>query len=271
MSRNHGQEERRISLVMPCYNEEACIAQTASALCDAFRREGVQLDLVLVDNGSTDRTGEIIDGLIADGLPVRKLRVAKNRGYSDGVLRGLEVCDSAPLVGHLCADGQVSAEDVVLAYRLMEGREDRILAKVRRRFRRDSWRRKIVSIIYNAMMQGVFGWLGAIDLNGTPKIYSRKNLDRMKLRSRDWFLDPEIMIKAKTLRLRVIEIDVEGHARRGGKSNVGVKTMVEFLFNIIRYRFRELRRWRREIEPERAGLRQGLDGAPGREAADWDR
>lgn len=51
--------------------------------------------------------------------------------------------------------------------------------------------------------------------------------------SNDWFLDPEIMIKAKYLRLRTIEVDVEGQARQGGMSKVSVFTCVEFLKNII--------------------------------------
>ena len=50
-----------VSLVMPCYNEEAAIGKTAPELIRTFERNGVSLQLVLVDNGSRDRTGEIVD------------------------------------------------------------------------------------------------------------------------------------------------------------------------------------------------------------------
>lgn len=243
----------QLSLVLPCYNEEVCLGETAPALIGAFQEEGIRLELVLVDNGSRDRTGEIIDGFVARGLPVVKVHVPVNRGYGQGIVQGLLAC-GAPLVGYLCADGQVAPEDVVRTYRLMEGREERVLAKVRRRFRQDSWKRKIVSVSYNALMLAAFGWLGAIDVNGSPKIFSRRHLERMRLVSDDWFLDPEIIIKARELGLRTIEIDVEGYARHGGTSNVRRQTMLEFLRNIWRYRFGgALAGWRREVQRERQG------------------
>lgn len=249
-----------LSLVMPCYQEEESIGETAPALIRAFEEAGIALDLVMVDNGSTDRTGAIIDELVERGLPVRKVRVEVNRGYSNGIQRGYEVCTAAPVIGHVCADGQVSPEDVVRCFRLMEGREERIIAKVRRRFRQDDWRRKVISFVYNLGLQGLFGWLGAIDLNGTPKMYSRRNLGRMDLRSRDWFLDPEIIIKAKVLGLRVIEIDVEGYARHGGTSHFRAQTLAEFGKNVLRYRFGgELREFRRRVAAERAARQRALE------------
>lgn len=242
-----------LSLVMPCYQEEDSIGETGPHLVRAFEQAGIDLDLVMVDNGSTDRTGQIIDELVASGLPIRKVRVDVNQGYANGIRRGFAVCTAAPVVGHVCADGQVSAEDVVRTYRLMAGREERIVAKARRRFRQDDWRRKVISFIYNVGIHGIYGWLGAIDINGTPKIYSRRNLERMGISSRDWFLDPEIMIKAKVLGLRVIEIDVEGRARHGGRSHFRVRTLLEFARNVLQYRFgREFRDFRRRIRAERA-------------------
>lgn len=245
-----------LSLVMPCYNEEESLRKTVPVLVQCFRKERVDLQLVLVDNGSTDSTGKIIDELIQVGLPITKVTVRVNQGYGYGILQGLEYC-RAPLVGYLHADGQVAAEDVVLIYRLMFGREGRVLAKVRRRFRKDSWRRKIVSVCYNGMMIILFGWLGAVDINGSPKILSRENLDAMKLSSGDWFLDPEIIIKAKHLGLRVIETDVEGYMRQGGVSNVRFRTCLEFLKNILVYRFgKHLKTWHNSPEAVKAKERQ---------------
>lgn len=240
-----------VSLVLPCYNEEACIGETAPAVVDAFAEEGIRLELVLVDNGSHDRTGEIIDELMAEGLPITKVTITENRGYGNGIRAGLDVC-SAPIIGFMCADGQVAPIDVVRSYKLMEGRGERVLCKVRRRFRQDSWKRKIVSVIYNGLMLIAYGGLGAIDINGSPKFFSRKHYQRMWLSSDDWFLDPEIMIKTKEVGLRVIEIDVEGYARNGGASNVKRNTIVEFLRNIWSYRFGSaIKPWRTQLAAEK--------------------
>jgi glycosyltransferase involved in cell wall biosynthesis len=259
-----GREEwtPELSLVMPCYNEEACLGTTAPGLIQAFLDDNVDLELVLVDNGSRDRTGQIIDELMDAGLPVSKVRIAINRGYGHGIVRGLEAC-RAPVIGYLCADGQVAPSDVVRTYRLMAHREERVLAKVRRRFRQDSLKRKIVSIIYNGMMLGLFGWLGAIDVNGSPKLFSRRAFQAMRLRSDDWFLDPELILKANRLGLRVIEIDVEGYARHSGVSHVKRQTIVEFLKNIWYYRTSgHLRRWLAETADFRA--ERGKDRIPER-------
>jgi len=236
-----------ISLVMPCYNEESAIKTTVPELISVFNKDGINIELVLVDNGSTDKTEEIIDEFVAKGDPVKKIKLEKNQGYGGGILKGLRAC-TAPIVGYICADGQVSAEDTLMTYRLIRGREDRTLTKVRRRFRQDSWKRKIVSIIYNILMQIMYGWLGAIDINGSPKIFSRKILGIMDLVSTDWFLDPEIIIKAKYLNIRVIEVDVEGLLRRGGASNVTIGTCWEFLRNIACYRIGgALSQWKAKI------------------------
>jgi dolichol-phosphate mannosyltransferase len=234
-----------VSLVMPCYNEADCLRQTAGEILSAFAQAQIPLQLVLVDNGSRDGTGAIIDELVAEGQPVTKVLVPVNQGYGHGVLEGLRRCE-APLVGLLCADGQVAAEEAVTTYRQARAASQPTLTKVRRRFRQDSWRRKLVSVIYNFGMQISFGWLGSIDLNGSPKVMPRGVYEAMELKSKDWFLYPEIMIKAKYLGVRVFEHDAEGLSRRGGKSNVRVTTILNFLANIARYRFGgELREWKK--------------------------
>ena len=252
-----------LSLVMPCYNEEACLRATAGELLDAFEKAGVPLELVLVDNGSRDATGDIIDELIAQGRPVVKVRLAENLGYGNGVLEGLQAC-RAPFIGYLCADGQVAAAEAVRTYQQARDATSPVLAKVRRRFRQDSWRRKLVSILYNFGMQFVFGWLGSIDLNASPKVFPKQALAPLALESRDWFLDPELMIKAKQLGLKIHERDVEGLPRAGGKSNVRYSTCLQFMKNILRYRFGSRHRaWKRAVRKlERSGVRPAAAASP---------
>lgn len=224
-----------VSLAIPCYNEEECLEATLRDLLRAFAARNIAAELVPVDNGSTDGTGAILDRMMAEGLPIRKVHVAVNQGYGHGALEGLRAC-SAPLVGILCADGEVSPEDVVrLCESLLEARQPS-LAKVRRRYRKDGILRKVQSTVYNVMMSVIFGALHSLDVNGNPKIFPRAAFQKMALRSKDWFLDAEIMIKARWLGLQVIECDVQGKHRQGGKSHVKWHTCLEFVRNIFRYR-----------------------------------
>jgi glycosyltransferase involved in cell wall biosynthesis len=225
-----------LSLVVPCYNEEDVLRNTVRRLAHAFDAAGVRLELVLVDNGSTDGTGRVIDELIAEGLPIIKQAVAVNVGYGNGILRGLPSCRAA-LVGFICADGQVEANDVVRLYDIAARATSPKLVKVRRRFRMDGALRKVVSTIYNFSTTALFGGLGSIDINGNPKILPRDYLERMELESTDWFLDAEVMIKARRLGLAVLEINVLAQMREGGKSHVRPSTCREFVANLLAYRF----------------------------------
>jgi len=236
-----------LSLVVPCYNEEGCLESTVPPLVQAFSDAGVSLQIVLVDNGSTDRTSEVIDRLVAQGMPVTKAVVPVNRGQGLGFLTGFAVCRGR-YVGYICADGQVASEDVVTTYRALRSASVPSLAKVRRLYRPDSWVRKVVSICYNAMMQVVFVGMPCLDVNGNPKIMPADILRLMELKSEDWFLEAEVMLKARHLRLPVIEINARGRPREAGYSHVRFTTILEFIGNIISYRFGgPWRDWHRRV------------------------
>lgn len=225
-----------LSIVIPCYNEEDCLRETIPPLARAFDDAGVALELVLVDNGSKDRTGELIDELAAEGLPIRKATVPVNRGQGLGFLTGFEIV-TGRYAANFCADGQVDPKDVLAVYRAAAGAGRPTLAKARRRYRNDNWVRKVISIVYNGMMQVLFLGLPSIDVNGNPKVLPTGVLRQMELRSTDWFVEAEIMLKARHLQMPTIEIDVFGLAREGGTSHVRFDAVVEFLRNIARYRF----------------------------------
>jgi glycosyltransferase involved in cell wall biosynthesis len=225
-----------LSLVLPCYNEQDVLATTVHGLAKEFEHADVDVELILVDNGSLDRSGEIIDELVAEGLPVVKETVAVNRGYGYGVLRGLERAQGR-FVGFICADGQVEPRDTVTVYDIASRARTPTLVKVRRHFRMDGLSRKVASIAYNGLATTLFGGgIRTLDINGNPKIWPREWLGAMRLGSRDWFLDSEVMIKAKRLGLNIIELNVMARMREGGRSNVRPTTCVQLLARLIRYR-----------------------------------
>ena len=226
-----------LSLVIPCFNESAVVRNTAARIAEDFRRAGVDLELILVDNGSQDDTGEIIRTMVDEGWPVVPRTVEVNQGYGYGVLNGLDAA-RGKFVGFTCADGQVDSRDVLLVYQIAIGGLTPRLAKVRRRFRLDGHTRRLVSTVYNLVSNLLFGGLGTLDINGNPKILPRDLLQRMALSSADWFLDAEIMLKAKELGVEVYELNILARMRPGGRSNVGFATCWEFVRNLLAYRVR---------------------------------
>lgn len=248
-----GGQDADVSFVMPCYNEEALVGQTVRRFVTAFARAGHRLELVAVDNGSRDRTGDILRAL-ADELPgVRPVRVDVNTGYGNGILSGIPHT-TAPWVGIVPADGQVDAEDAVRLYEDAVASGQPVLAKARRRFRMDGLTRKFVSIAYNAFFRMLFPGVASLDINGLPKLMPRDVLLRMQLTSRQWLLDPEIMIKAHYMGVRVLEYNVFARARGNGLSHVRASTCWEFFTKLLKFRFSgELRDWRRSARSSDVG------------------
>jgi glycosyltransferase involved in cell wall biosynthesis len=237
-----------VSFVVPAYNEAGGVGPVVGRLFAAFGAAGYVLEVVLVDNGSTDGTGDVVRRMQPDHPGLRVHRVEVNQGYGNGILEGIPLA-SADWVGMIPADGQVDAEDVVRLYEAALSTDGNIVAKVRRRFRLDGFKRKIVSIAYNVMVLALWPGIGTLDTNGSPKLLRRDALLAMRLESRRWFLDPELMIKAHYMGLKVMEVNVFARMRGTGLSHVRPSTMWEFFAELLRYRFTGLiPRWRREYE-----------------------
>lgn len=263
-----------LSLIMPCYNEESVAGVTARRLVRAFRRAELRLELVAVDNGSLDRTGAILDALAAEFPEVETLRVEINEGYGKGVLSAIPVTH-APWVGIIPADGQVDAEDVVRLFETAAATDGRVIAKVRRRFRMDGLYRTLVSIAYNAYFRLLWPGIDSLDVNGSPKLLLRRYLTGMRPESKGWCLDPEIMVKAHLMGLRVHELNAFARQRESGSSHVRPTTLWEFFRTLIAMRFTDSVAWRRELsramgeekrEEGQAGRLQGHAGGPAGDA-----
>lgn len=234
-----------LSLIMPCYNEEEVIDYSVMRLIQAFENKGYPLQLVACNNGSSDGTREVIEAYVAAGHPVVPKHIEVNEGYGNGVLESIPLC-TGEWIGVIPADGQVDAEDVVRLYESVSRSNGLVLAKVFRRFRLDGPWRVFVSALYNLFMLVLWPGIGSRDVNGSPKMLHRDALAAMKLESRNWLLDPEMMIKAGHMGIEVIEMNVFSRMREHGQSHVEVATIWMFISGLISFRFgSKLKNWRR--------------------------
>ncbi len=79
-----------ISLVLPCYNENAVLELTYNTLVSASKTWGDAIEIILVDDGSSDNTWELIEGLTRRDMRVRGVRLSRNFGHQAAVGAGLE-------------------------------------------------------------------------------------------------------------------------------------------------------------------------------------
>src|SRR6266545_454558 len=229
----HGSPD--LSLVMPCYNEEVIVGSAISRLLTAFARAGHRLELIAVDNGSTDRTGAVIRRLAAADGAVVPHRVEQNQGYGHGILSGLPLC-TAPWVGIVPADAQVDPEDVVRLFEAACAADRSVLAKVRRCFRTGGLSRRLFTFAYNLLIRCLWPGLRSFDVNGTPKLLPAAVARAMRLTSKGWLLDAEIMVKAKRMGVRLLERNVFDRQRSGGRSHVRLATCWELLWGVVKLR-----------------------------------
>lgn len=244
-----------VSLVIPLLNEEENVRSLVATLSVALTSTGHTYELILVDNGSTDGTGRVIDELALTDPRVRKVRIAVNEGYGHGILSGLGEA-RGDRVAFMCGDLQVHEDDVAaILTRAVEENFD--LLKATRATRHDGVKRRFFSLALNTLVPMVFGTLGG-DVNGTPKVMTRELFQALRLSSKRWFIDAEIMIKSGTMPdLRCGEVPVVFHPRREGRSAVRcLQASREFLWEMARYRLSGLSRFRVEqragTEPSRA-------------------
>ena len=223
-----------LSLSIPCYNEEGTVRDVAKRLTSEFDKEKIDYELILVDNGSRDKTQEKIKQLSKEN-PCIKLAVVKvNIGYGFGITTGLKQ-SKGEYIGYAWADDQVPVGKVTEVFKKLK-KEKLDLCKARRITRHDGPYRKFQSGVYNLLFRTLFS-VKAKDINGCPKIMTRETFKLVSPKSKDWFIDAEIMIKASRARKRIGDVSAIFNKREKGASNVNLATSFEFLRNMFQYRF----------------------------------
>jgi dolichol-phosphate mannosyltransferase len=233
-----------LSIVIPFYNEEANVHKVVGGLVELFEKSAIDYELILVNNGSKDKTPQILEELAGEKPQrIKTVQVPINQGYGWGVINGLKVT-AGDYTCIMSGDGQTRPEDALKIYECLLS-EKCDLVKAKRAVRRDRAIRKILSFSFNSLFALAFN-VRTMDINGSPKIFKKEYLPIFNLVSKDWFLDAEIMIKAKYLNLYSKEVSVEFLHREKGKSNVRWSTIFEFLGNMYEYRMgKGIREWKR--------------------------
>lgn len=158
-----------LSVVLPCFNEEANIRATAQDVLRWFDQTGQQGEVVVVDDGSTDRSPVILAELAAQDPRVKIVSHAKNGGYGVAVRSG---CDAATqdVIAFMDSDGQFKIDDLG---KLLPHLEEVPFVTGRRRHRADSFVRRMFGKVLGIMNFLVLGvWVR--DVNCGLKAFKRQ-------------------------------------------------------------------------------------------------
>lgn len=215
---------RAISAVMPAYNEEACLREATENLRGALADCTEEFEVILVDDGSTDGTGQLADELVAQYPDVRVIHHRPNAGYGVSLKDGF-LAARFPLVFYIDADNQFDPREIP---RLLELIDQHDIVTGYRIDRQDPALRRFFSWGFKKLIGTVFG-VYVRDCDCAFKLYRRKVFRHVTMESRMFFIDAEILAKANVLGYRIGEVGVTHLARTGGESTVRLSHIVTTL------------------------------------------
>ena len=223
-----------LSVVIPLYNEEKSVKRIAALILKELEDAKISYELILVNNGSKDSTLKIVASLARDNPSVKTVHIKVNKGYGFGIISGLNTA-KGDVVGWTDGDEQVKPEDLLKLYAFLV-KNDCDVVKGKRFVREDGFSRTAASLFYNALVNMLFfTWIN--DVNAKPKLFKRKVYKSLKLKSKDWFIDTELLVKSVKLGYNICDVGVVFVKRRCGKSNVRLITVSEFLRNLFNFRW----------------------------------
>lgn len=234
------------SLVVPLWNEEKNVPSLVRDLVDSRLLEEGLTQVVLVNNGSTDRTGAIVTDLARQYNWIEGVALPVNLNYGGGVYEGLKYCRT-DIVAYIPGDLQVSASDLLKVwerYRAVCAQQpqcrNRILVKGWRTLRKDGWNTRIVSVIYTVLANILLG-IRTKDVNGLPKMFHKDLLNFLPdVKMKTFVFDAQLILTARKNGWPVHEVPVAFHARRQGVSSWSRKranvyrTTLEQMFQLKR-------------------------------------
>jgi glycosyltransferase involved in cell wall biosynthesis len=220
-----------LSLVMPAYNEAGNIERAVRAATAAGAQAGTY-EVVVVDDGSRDQTGERLAALAAElGPRLRVVRHEKNRGYGAALRSGFAAAEG-DLVFYTDSDNQFDLSELASVIPLM--REwDAVLGY--RIDRKDARRRLLTSWVFNRLSCSVFD-LSVRDLNCSFKLFRREVLRALPLESDDFFIDTEMVVRLHRAGFRYVERGVTHLPRLSGRSTVRLSDIPRTLQAVARMR-----------------------------------
>ena len=226
---------RELSIVLPAFNEAANVEGVVRGVVDFFKRRGLDHEVIVVDDGSRDRTGEILDRLAGELGALRPCHHPQNRGYGAALRTGFEAAGKA-YVFYMDSDGQFDIAD--LDRLLPLAGEDCIVTGFRLK-RHDPWLRRVNARLFGFLVRILLD-VRVRDLNCAFKLIPKRVLAGMTLESTGALINAELYGRAVRRGVRIREVGVHHYPREAG-----VQTGAQL--HVILRAFYDLWRLRRKI------------------------
>ncbi len=231
-------QNRSLSVVLPAHNEEAAIAATVQEVIDTLSSWRLDFEVIVVDDGSQDDTGAILDALSNSHLCLRIIHHPVNQGYGAALVSGFNAT-SKDLTFFMDSDGQFDIHDLARLLLLVE-EYDAVLGY--RIDRQDTWMRKFNAWGWKQLVRLVFG-IHVRDVDCAFKLYPTSFFREHTLETRGAMINTEILYKFIREGNTYTQIGVRHLPRKGGKATGAKLTVILRAFReLFVYAFK----WHRE-------------------------
>ena len=236
-----------LSLILPAYNEKAGVRQAIVEADNALAQLADDYEILVVDDGSGDGTADAVRA--AGGAHVRLLRHERNRGYGAALRTGFEAA-RFDRVAFTDADCQFHLADLAPLLRLTETSP---IAVGYRLDRQDPWPRRVYSWGYNVLTRALLG-TRVRDCDCALKVFRGDALRRLLPETAGFFVNTEMLTRARQLGLRVAEHGVRHRPRLRGRSSVSLAQVPRVLAALLPFW------WSRVLFPGQPDREMGRQG-----------
>lgn len=219
-----------LSTVIPVCNEAESLESLHAELSEVAAAQGYALDIVFVDDGSTDNSWRVIQQLAAQDARVRGLRFRRNFGKAAALSAGFRAA-SGELVMTLDADLQDDPHEIPRF--LAEMNRELDVVSGWKRVRHDPWHKVGPSRVFNWMVSAMTG-VTLHDHNCGMKCYRREVLSEVRLYGE---LHRFIPVLAAARGFRVGEVAIQHRPRKFGRSKYGVRRFVKGFLDLLTVKF----------------------------------
>lgn len=206
-----------LSIFMPAYNEEGNIAATLMDATKAAKTVSNDYEIIVVNDGSRDKTAEIVTGLSHLDPHIRLVNHSQNRGYGAAVKTGLKSCRK-DWIFFTDSDGQFHYDELG---KFVTATESADLVMGYRKKRMDPFHRVFVAQVLLKIWNFVLFGLTVRDVDCAYKLFSRNLLLSIKLKTESAITVSEFIIKAKAVGARIVQLPVQHYSRRFGEQTGG--------------------------------------------------
>lgn len=223
----------KLSIIVPCYNEEKNIPLILGKFNEVIKSGDIEV--VLVNNGSTDNSEAVFNRLLPDYSFARVVKVAVNQGYGFGITSGLRDA-KGEFIGYTHADMQTDPADVLKALEIIEKQPDAKNCYVKGDRKGRAFFDQFFTMgmsLFETVYLGTKLW----DINAQPNIFHRSFFEGLENIPKDFSLDLYLLYIAKKKGLKVIRFNVVFPPRIHGESswNTGFASKKKFIKRTIEF------------------------------------